>query len=89
MSDQNKKVKKQYPKVITRLHYFHQTGRLADCKLIVGGDPQESRTFRVHKLILAMASPVFKTMFYGIMADKKGTVTISDIHPDDCQAMLL
>jgi len=44
--------------------------------------------FRVHRMILAMSSPVFEAMFYGVLSDKEETVTILDVQPDAFYVML-
>ncbi|XP_053609685.1 BTB/POZ domain-containing protein 6-like isoform X2 [Plodia interpunctella] len=63
-----------------------ETGTWADCKFLVG-QSMEQKHFNAHKLILAMASPVFETMFYGVL-DEKDVILIPDSTPDSFEAML-
>uniref|UniRef100_T1J816 BTB domain-containing protein n=1 Tax=Strigamia maritima TaxID=126957 RepID=T1J816_STRMM len=41
-----------------------------------------------HKLILAMASPVFEAMLFGEMAEKMQPILIPDVYPDAFQTLL-
>ena len=47
------------------------------------------QNLRAHKLLLAMASPVFEAMFYGEMADKEDKpIEILDVQPEAFKALL-
>ena len=49
----------------------------------------EDKTFECHEVILAMRSPVFKTMFASEMSEKKsGEVTIDNFSPEAVSEML-
>ncbi|KAL6659236.1 hypothetical protein ACP70R_003276 [Stipagrostis hirtigluma subsp. patula] len=49
----------------------------------------EGEVFRVHKIVLAMRSPVFKAELYGPMSDKRmETITIDDMQPAVFKALL-
>ena len=51
--------------------------------------PSSLRTFRCHKMFLAMASPVFEAMFFGGLAAQGGDVIkILDVQPEAFQVML-
>lgn len=41
-----------------------------------------------HKLILAMASPVFEAMFFGGLPEKNDPIEILDVQPDAFKALL-
>lgn len=59
-------------------------GDNTDVTFIVG-----SETFKVHKLVLAARSPVFRAQLYGALADNvKDTFEIEDIEPPVFQALL-
>ncbi|XP_058176953.1 kelch-like protein 41a [Anopheles ziemanni] len=58
-----------------RFNELRKNKHLVDCSFRVG-----DMIFHCHKLILAAASPVFETMFYGSLAEKQ-TVRIEDIKP--------
>lgn len=45
------------------------------------GPPQHSKKYVGHRVLLAMTSPVFETMFYGDMADKSKYIRIADVAP--------
>lgn len=47
----------------------------------------EVRSFKAHRLILALQNEVFKAMFYGNFA-KEEKVVISDLHPDGFHGLL-
>uniref|UniRef100_A0A6G1SHT7 BTB/POZ domain-containing protein 6-B n=1 Tax=Aceria tosichella TaxID=561515 RepID=A0A6G1SHT7_9ACAR len=51
-----------------------------DVTFIVG-PPQHSKKYVGHRVLLAMTSPVFETMFYGDMADKSKYIRIADVAP--------
>ncbi|XP_058446292.1 BTB/POZ domain-containing protein 3-like [Malaya genurostris] len=54
----------------TRNLYLFETGTLTDCEFLVGRELGDRKLIAAHKLILAMASPVFHTMFYGSLPEK-------------------
>lgn len=61
-------------------------GQWTDCTFFVG--PKSEQTIiKGHKLILAIASPVFEAMFYGSMAEKN-EINIDDVKPDAFNALL-
>ncbi|KAG9510502.1 BTB/POZ domain-containing protein 6, partial [Fragariocoptes setiger] len=51
-----------------------------DVTFIVG-PPQHSKKYVGHRVLLAMTSPVFETIFYGDMADKNKVIRIPDVAP--------
>ncbi|XP_065356465.1 BTB/POZ domain-containing protein 3-like [Calliphora vicina] len=71
-----------------RILHLLQTDKLADCHFLVGDSPPDQKTIASHKLILALASPVFERMFYGQVADKSELIVITDIQPAIFQSML-
>ena len=50
---------------------------LSDCAFLVG--EQRTRIY-VHKLVLAMSNPVFKSMFFGELKETKFEIEIPDLH---------
>ncbi|KAJ2949686.1 hypothetical protein O0L34_g15617 [Tuta absoluta] len=68
-----------------RLRSFHlfRSRQWADCSFTFetegGGAGQVGDSLKAHKLILAMASPVFAAMFYGDVGEKESPVMINDI----------
>uniref|UniRef100_V5H009 BTB domain-containing protein n=1 Tax=Ixodes ricinus TaxID=34613 RepID=V5H009_IXORI len=66
---------------------FFTEGRHTDVEFLVehGSDPPKS--FKAHKMVLAMRNEVFETMFYG-SEPKKDQVRITDLHPDGFSAFL-
>ncbi|RXG71584.1 BTB/POZ domain-containing protein 6-A [Armadillidium vulgare] len=61
------------------------SGQWSDCVFIVGTEGRQE----AHKLILAMASPVFEAMFYGSLADKdEKPIEILDVQPQAFRALL-
>ncbi|XP_037810332.1 BTB/POZ domain-containing protein 6-A-like [Lucilia sericata] len=65
-----------------------QSEELTDCRFLVGDASPNQKIISAHKLVLAVASPVFKTMFYGDLAEKNDPILIPDIQPDIFQTML-
>lgn len=65
------------------------TEKWSDCRFLVGTEPNQ-RMISGHKLILAMASPVFERMFYGNLPenDDNSPIVIPDVQPDAFQTML-
>lgn len=64
-----------------------QSGQWSDCSFLVGSEPHQV-VVPAHKLILAMASPVFEAMFYGGMAEGNEPIPILDVQPDAFKALL-
>ncbi|XP_040078156.1 BTB/POZ domain-containing protein 6-like isoform X2 [Ixodes scapularis] len=66
---------------------FFTEGRHADVEFLVehGSDPPKS--FKAHKMVLAMRNEVFETMFYGSLPEKN-QVRVTDLHPDGFSAFL-
>lgn len=64
-----------------------QSGQWSDCTFLVGTEPHQV-VVNGHKLILAMASPVFEAMFYGGMAERNDPIPILDVQPDAFRALL-
>lgn len=77
----------QYTEISKRGSYLLQNEKWSDCRFLVGIEPNQ-RLISGHKLILAMASPVFECMFYGQMADKTDPILIPDVQPDAFTAMM-
>lgn len=67
--------------------YLLQSGQWSDCTFLVGSQPDQV-VIAGHKLILAMASPVFEAMFYGGMAERSDPINISDVQPEAFKALL-
>lgn len=59
----------------------------ADCKFMVGEEPVQ-KVLEAHRLVLAMASPVFGAMFFGNMAETSESITVKDVQPDAFEKML-
>lgn len=73
-----------------RLNYekFLKSGDHADVEFVVKPEKFDiSKTFKAHKLLLALSSEVFEAMFYGQLAEKD-TVVITDLHPDGFYGLL-
>ncbi|XP_026325114.1 uncharacterized protein LOC113234075 isoform X2 [Hyposmocoma kahamanoa] len=64
-----------------------QSGQWSDCTFLVGTEPHQV-VVSGHKLILAMASPVFEAMFYGGMAERNDPIPILDVQPEAFKALL-
>ncbi|XP_046961597.1 uncharacterized protein LOC124531166 [Vanessa cardui] len=67
--------------------YLLQSGQWSDCTFLVGTEPNQV-VLAGHKLILAMASPVFEAMFYGGMAERNESIPIVDVQIDAFKALL-
>ncbi|XP_067127883.1 BTB/POZ domain-containing protein 6-B-like [Centruroides vittatus] len=52
------------------------------------GDPPNRKKIKAHKLILAMRSDVFQTMFYGYLHEKDREIVITDIKENIFEFML-
>ncbi|XP_022820532.1 uncharacterized protein LOC111352304 [Spodoptera litura] len=70
-----------------RGEYLLKSGQWSDCTFLVGTDPDQV-VIAGHKLILAMASPVFEAMFYGGMAERNEPIPILDVQPEAFRALL-
>lgn len=70
-----------------RGRYLLETAIWSDCKFVVGTTTHQ-QVFHGHKLLLAMASPVFEAMFFGGMAEKNEPIPILDVQPDAFKALL-
>lgn len=67
--------------------YLFESGKWADCNFLIGNDDNQ-QIVPGHKLILAMASPVFEAMFYGGLAEKNDPIPILDVQPDAFRAII-
>ncbi|KAI5637466.1 BTB/POZ domain-containing protein [Phthorimaea operculella] len=77
--------------VKNRLFYLFCTHEWADCSFQFGTSTsaEESKnSLQAHRLVLAMASPVFAAMFYGNVGDKNSPVIINDIDLPTFEALL-
>ncbi|XP_058840243.1 BTB/POZ domain-containing protein 6-B-like [Topomyia yanbarensis] len=63
----------------SRSHYLWENGTLTDCSFLVGREPKKQKLIAAHKLILAMSSPVFYTMFYGSMPETNMIINVTDL----------
>lgn len=70
-----------------RGEYLLKTGKWSDCHFLVGSGPNQV-LLAGHKLILAMASPVFDAMFYGGLPEKNDPIQILDVQPDAFKALM-
>ncbi|XP_017100755.2 uncharacterized protein [Drosophila bipectinata] len=70
-----------------RGQYLLRSEKWADCRFLVGTPPNQ-QLVAAHKLLLAMASPVFETMFFGNLPDKTDPIVISDVQPEAFEALL-
>ena len=62
---------------------------LSDVKFVVRQDGSKckrrnSKEIPAHKFLLAISSPVFYAMFYGELAETKGSIDISDCEYESC-----
>ncbi|XP_049871413.1 BTB/POZ domain-containing protein 3-like isoform X2 [Pectinophora gossypiella] len=62
-----------------------QTEEWSDCTLVMG---PKAVPVRAHKLMLAMASPVFESLFYYDSLDNTDTFRIPDVKPKTLKALL-
>ncbi|XP_013780294.1 BTB/POZ domain-containing protein 6-like [Limulus polyphemus] len=67
-------------KVLHRTSSLLQNKSFTDVTFIVG-PTTASKKYVGHKVLLAMTSPVFESMFYGDMADKAKVIRVADIAP--------
>ncbi|PZC72793.1 hypothetical protein B5X24_HaOG210577 [Helicoverpa armigera] len=70
-----------------RGEYLLKSGQWSDCTFLVGAEPDQV-IIAGHKLLLAMASPVFEAMFYGGMAERNDPIPILDVQPEAFRALL-
>ncbi|KAI5639340.1 BTB/POZ domain-containing protein [Phthorimaea operculella] len=77
----------QYADVKLRAAHLYRTREWADCTFHFQ-TANGSNSLEAHKLILAMASPVFAAMFYGTVGDQGSSVTIGDIDLTTFSALL-
>uniref|UniRef100_A0A1B0DD34 Uncharacterized protein n=1 Tax=Phlebotomus papatasi TaxID=29031 RepID=A0A1B0DD34_PHLPP len=70
-----------------RGQHLLETGLWADCHFLLGAPPHQE-VIPGHKLILAMASPVFEAMFFGGLAEKSDPIPICDVQPEAFKALL-
>ncbi|KAL0821907.1 hypothetical protein ABMA28_005306 [Loxostege sticticalis] len=68
----------------TRMITLYQLDSWSDCVFLFGTD----KLVPSHKLVLAAASPVFATMFFGGMPEGSSPIRVDDIQPDSFIAML-
>jgi hypothetical protein len=61
------------------------TEMLSDVKLLIG---EEKAEIRAHKLILALSSPVFTSMFYSPLLESQDVIEIPDCRPEAFQALV-
>lgn len=74
--------------VSERAGYLLDTGMWSDCQFTVGLPPNV-KLFKCHKMILAMASPVFEAMFFGgLGGDSDEPIKILDVQPDAFYVLL-
>lgn len=72
----------------SRGKHLLQTGKWSDCSFLVGTESNQT-LLPGHKLILAMASPVFDTMFNGPLNPKNNDpIEILDVQPDAFKALM-
>lgn len=70
-----------------RAKHLLENEQWSDCSFIVGTEPNQ-KVFNVHKLFLAMSSPVFEAMFFGGMAERNEPIPILDVQPESFKALL-
>ncbi|XP_058817616.1 BTB/POZ domain-containing protein 2-like [Topomyia yanbarensis] len=72
----------------SRLKYMHETGTMSDCEFLVGKEPEGEKVV-AHKFVLAMASPVFNTMFYGALSAKNDEpIRVPDIDAHEFKKLM-
>ncbi|OEL28157.1 BTB/POZ and MATH domain-containing protein 2 [Dichanthelium oligosanthes] len=70
--------------ITKKLGKLLETGEFSDVTFLVGGE-----TFKAHRMVLAMQSPVFKAKLYGPMREATAKhVAIEDMEPAVFQALL-
>lgn len=75
-------------KIKHRGAYLFKNGTWADCRFLVGGSENNQQIVQGHKLILAMASPVFDAMFNGTLPEKNDPIPILDVQPEAFVALM-
>ncbi|XP_058455317.1 BTB/POZ domain-containing protein 6-like [Malaya genurostris] len=71
----------------SRNQYLFETGEMTDCEFMVGREPKNQKLISAHKMILAMASPVFHAMFYGSLPEKS-IIHVTDLDYATFHALL-
>ncbi|XP_077490435.1 BTB/POZ domain-containing protein 6-B-like [Amblyomma americanum] len=68
---------------------FLKAGDLTDVEIAVESDrfPDQRKSFKAHRLVLALQNDVFRAMFYGDFA-KEDRVVITDLHPEGVLGLL-
>lgn len=61
------------------------SGMLTDVDFLIG---EEKTKISAHKLILALSTPVFKSMFYSPMLESQNVIEIPDCQPEAFQIFL-
>lgn len=72
-------------KVQFSLGALANTEMLSDVKFLIG---EEKAEVVAHTLILALSSPVFTSMFYSPMLERRSVIEIPDCRPDAFQALI-
>lgn len=75
------------PNIYEQRKYLLETELWTDCNFIVGQKPNQ-QTLKGHKLFLAMASPVFGTMFFGSLTENCDEIHIPDVNPKTFKTLL-
>ena len=69
------------PTVRERTKFMFNNEHWSDVKFVVRGSDGRSESNRwipAHKFVLSIGSPVFEAMFYGELAETKGTIQVPD-----------
>lgn len=74
-------------KIKHRGAYLFKNGTWADVRFRVGSENNQ-QIVAGHKLILAMASPVFDAMFNGTLPEKNDPIPILDVQPEAFIALM-
>lgn len=74
-------------KIKHRGAYLFKHGTWADCRFLVGSESNQ-QLVSGHKLLLAMASPVFDAMFNGTLPEKNDPIPILDVQPEAFIALM-
>lgn len=75
-------------KMEQRCVYLLTTGLWSDCTFVVGTETNQE-VIEAHKLVLAMASPVFEALFFGGLSERNNPIVpITDVQPDAFKALL-
>ncbi|XP_043287451.1 BTB/POZ domain-containing protein 2-like [Venturia canescens] len=73
--------------IAARGQYVLESGQWSDCQFLVGVPPNQE-IVGAHKLILAMSSPVFETMFFGSMPEGNNPIGIPEVQAEAFKALL-